>query len=200
MRKEKTKSMAKENRNKKHEEPEEISENRESVETPLESEIESEAEDPTVDLVAELARAKEKEETLMNALARERADFTNYRRLVETEKKNASDEYKISVLKKILPILDDMELAVRNRIRGDVELDEWAQGIELIARKYRSIVEGEGVKSSAAVGEPFDPRFHQAIAQEENPDAESGPILEGMSNGYILGERTLKTALVRVAA
>ncbi len=188
--------MTKKEKEKKHDESEEIPEIRDDIETASESA----AEDAAVDLAAELAKAKDKEETLMNALARERADFTNYRRLVETEKKNASDEYKIDVLKKILPILDDMELAVRNRIQGDVELDEWARGIELIARKYRSIIEGEGVKSSAAVGEPFDPRFHQAIAQEESPDAESGTILEVLSNGYILGERTIKTALVRVAA
>lgn len=188
--------MTEKENKKKHDDPEEIPEIQDGAElTP-----ESAPEDLTIDLVAELAKAKEKKETLVNALARERADFTNYRRLVETERKNASDDYKICVLKKILPILDDMELAIRNRVQGDEELDEWAQGIELIARKYRSIIEGEGVKSSAAVGEPFDPRFHQAIAQEENPDVESGTILEVLSNGYILGDRTLKTALVRVAA
>lgn len=153
-----------------------------------------------VDLIAELAQAREAEETLKNALARERADFTNFRRLVETEKKNSSDEYKVGMLRKMLPILDDLELALKNRMSGDAELDEWAQGIELIARKYRTIVEAEGVLPSAAVGETFDPRVHQAIGMEENPDYESGKIIEVLSNGYILGDRTLKTALVRVAA
>ena len=156
--------------------------------------------DEPVDLVAELAQAREAEETLKNALARERADFTNFRRLVEAEKKNASEEYKVGMLRKMLPILDDMELALKSRKSGDAELDEWAQGIELIARKYRTIVEAEGVLPSAAVGEVFDPRVHQAIGVEENPEFESGTIIEVLSNGYILGDRTLKTALVRVAA
>lgn len=153
-----------------------------------------------VDLVAELAKAREAEESLKNALTRERADFTNFRRLVETEKKNASEAYKIGMLCKMLPVLDDMELALKNRIAGDAELDEWAQGIELIARKYRTMVETEGVLPSAKVGDAFDPRFHQAIGVEENPDFESGMIIEVLSNGYILGDRTLKTAIVRVAA
>lgn len=193
--------MSKEHRKKMHEEnaPEDVK-----------PETEMNAQDPTddqetpagepVDLIAELAQAREAEETLKNALARERADFTNFRRLVEAEKKNASEEYKIGMLRKMLPILDDMELALKSRKSGDAELDEWAQGIELIARKYRTIVEAEGVLPSAAVGEVFDPRVHQAIGVEENPEFESGTIIEVLSNGYILGDRTLKTALVRVAA
>ena len=193
--------MSKEHRKKMHEEnaPEDVK-----------PETEMNAQDPTddqetpagepVDLIAELAQAREAEETLKNALARERADFTNFRRLVEAEKKNASEEYKVGMLRKMLPILDDMELALKSRKSGDAELDEWAQGIELIARKYRTIVEAEGVLPSAAVGEVFDPRVHQAIGVEENPEFESGTIIEVLSNGYILGDRTLKTALVRVAA
>ena len=166
----------------------------------LEEEGSGESDVELVDLVAELAKAREEAETLRNALTRERADFTNYRRLVENEKNSAGNEYRISMLQKILPILDDLELAIRNRVQDGAEPDTWAEGIEMIARKYRALVEAEGVKPSAAVGEPFDPRFHQAISQEENPDVESGTILEVLSSGYILGDRALKTALVRVAA
>lgn len=193
--------MSKEHRKKMHEEnaPEDVKPETEMNAQELTDDPETPAGEP-VDLIAELAQAREAEETLKNALARERADFTNFRRLVEAEKKNASEEYKIGMLRKMLPILDDMELALKSRKSGDAELDEWAQGIELIARKYRTIVEAEGVLPSAAVGEVFDPRVHQAIGVEENPEFESGTIIEVLSNGYILGDRTLKTALVRVAA
>lgn len=193
--------MSKEHRKKMHAEnaPEDVKPETEMNAQELTDDPETPAGEP-VDLIAELAQAREAEETLKNALARERADFTNFRRLVETEKKNASEEYKIGMLRKMLPILDDMELALKSRKSGDAELDEWAQGIELIARKYRTIVEAEGVLPSAAVGEVFDPRVHQAIGVEENPEFESGTIIEVLSNGYILGDRTLKTALVRVAA
>lgn len=193
--------MSKEHRKKMHEEnaPEDVKPEMEMNAQELTDDPETPAGEP-VDLIAELAQAREAEETLKNALARERADFTNFRRLVEAEKKNASEEYKIGMLRKMLPILDDMELALKSRKSGDAELDEWAQGIELIARKYRTIVEAEGVLPSAAVGEVFDPRVHQAIGVEENPEFESGTIIEVLSNGYILGDRTLKTALVRVAA
>lgn len=193
--------MSKEHRKKMHAEnaPEDVKPETEMNAQELTDDPETPAGEP-VDLIAELAQARESEETLKNALARERADFTNFRRLVEAEKKNASEEYKIGMLRKMLPILDDMELALKSRKSGDAELDEWAQGIELIARKYRTIVEAEGVLPSAAVGEVFDPRVHQAIGVEENPEFESGTIIEVLSNGYILGDRTLKTALVRVAA
>mgnify|MGYP003362692786 FL=1 len=193
--------MSKEHRKKMHAEnaPEDVKPETEMNAQELTDDPETPAGEP-VDLIAELAQAREAEETLKNALARERADFTNFRRLVEAEKKNASEEYKIGMLRKMLPILDDMELALKSRKSGDAELDEWAQGIELIARKYRTIVEAEGVLPSAAVGEVFDPRVHQAIGVEENPEFESGTIIEVLSNGYILGDRTLKTALVRVAA
>lgn len=193
--------MSKEHRKKMHAEnaPEDVKPETEMNAQELTDDPETPAGEP-VDLIAELAQAREAEETLKNALARERADFTNFRRLVEAEKKNASEEYKIGMLRKMLPILDDMELALKSRKSGDAELDEWAQGIELIARKYRTIVEAEGVLPSASVGEVFDPRVHQAIGVEENPEFESGTIIEVLSNGYILGDRTLKTALVRVAA
>lgn len=193
--------MSKEHRKKMHAEnaPEDVKPETEMNAQELTDDPETPAGEP-VDLIAELAQAREAEETLKSALARERADFTNFRRLVEAEKKNASEEYKIGMLRKMLPILDDMELALKSRKSGDAELDEWAQGIELIARKYRTIVEAEGVLPSAAVGEVFDPRVHQAIGVEENPEFESGTIIEVLSNGYILGDRTLKTALVRVAA
>jgi molecular chaperone GrpE len=99
------------------------------------------------------------------------------------------------IIKKMLPVLDDMERALANRPDGD----SWANGMELIARKFQNILEAESVKRIEAAGQPFDPNFHEAISSEPNEDVESGYVIEVVQNGYMLGERVIRPAMVRVA-
>ena len=77
--------------------------------------------------------------------------------------------------------------------------DSWASGIELIARKLQNILESEGVKRIEAKGVEFDPNFHEAITHEPSDQVESEHIIDVIQNGYILGERVIRPALVRVA-
>jgi molecular chaperone GrpE len=79
------------------------------------------------------------------------------------------------------------------------EGDSWANGLELIARKFQNILDAEGVKRIEATGKPFDPNFHEAISSEPNDEVESGHVIEVMQNGYMLGERVIRPAMVRVA-
>jgi molecular chaperone GrpE len=72
-------------------------------------------------------------------------------------------------------------------------------GIELIAHKLRSVLEAEGIKRIEAEGKPFDPNFHEAISHEHNEDFESGYVISVAQNGYTLGEKVIRPALVRVA-
>ena len=99
------------------------------------------------------------------------------------------------IIKKVLPALDDLERALQNRPADDA----WASGIELIARKLQNILEAEGVKRIVAEGVAFDPNFHEAISHEPNNDVESGNVIAVVQNGYMLGERVIRPALVRVA-
>lgn len=123
------------------------------------------------------------------------ADFQNYRRRVEAEKSETYQNAVGSIIKRYLPILDDMERALAHR-PDDLA---WVDGVELIYRKLQSILEAEGLKRIEAEGLMFDPNFHEAILQEPVEGVESGRIITVMQNGYILGDRVIRPAQVRVA-
>lgn len=126
---------------------------------------------------------------------RSQADFQNYKRRVERDNEMTFASMKGDIVKKILPVLDDLERALNNRPADDA----WANGIELIARKFQNILDVEGIKRIEAAGAEFDPKFHEAISHEHNEDFESGQVIEVVQNGYMLGERVIRPALVRVA-
>lgn len=129
---------------------------------------------------------------------RERADFANYKRRVERDQQMLASNIKGEIVKKYLGVLDDLERAMKNRPSGG-EAEAWAGGIELIMRKIQGILESEGVKRIPAESQDFDPNRHEAITYEESPDHKGGEIIEVVQQGYMLGDRVLRPALVRVA-
>ncbi len=100
-----------------------------------------------------------------------------------------------NVLKRYLPVLDDMERALAAR-PADLA---WTNGIELIYRKLQTILENEGLKRIEAEGQPFNPNFHEALAQEPVEGVEPGTVIGVTLQGYMLGERVIRPAGVRVA-
>jgi len=123
------------------------------------------------------------------------ADFQNYRRRMEAEKAETYQTAIGSIIKRYLPILDDLERALASR-PADLA---WADGIELIYRKLQSILDAEGLKRIEAEGQMFDPHFHEAILQEPSENYTSGQIIAVVQNGYMLGDRVIRPAQVRVA-
>jgi molecular chaperone GrpE len=127
--------------------------------------------------------------------ARSQAEFQNYKKRLERDNELMYVSMKGDIIKKVLPALDDLERALQNRpVEGS-----WADGIELIARKLQNMLESEGVKKIEAVGTEFDPNFHEAISHEAADGAKSGFVIGVVQNGYMLGERVIRPALVRVA-
>jgi len=126
---------------------------------------------------------------------RSAADFQNYKKRVERDNEMMYASMKGDIIKKVLPALDDLERALQNRPTDDA----WANGIELIARKLQSILDVEGVKRIEAEGAEFNPIFHEAISHEPSDTVESGHVIAVTQNGYLLGERVIRPALVRVA-
>ena len=126
---------------------------------------------------------------------RTQADFQNYRKRIERDRESDQVSMKGEIIKKVLPALDDLERALQNRPADDA----WASGIELIARKLQNMLDLEGVKRIQAEGTEFDPKFHEAISHEHHEDFQSGHVIEVVQNGYMLGERVIRPALVRVA-
>lgn len=129
---------------------------------------------------------------------RSRADFANYKKRIEREQAELYQRTAGSILKRHLEIIDDLERALRNR-PGEGDGASWSEGIELVYRKLTNILESEGVKTMQTEGEMFDPNFHEAISSEDSPNHQSGEIIEAVQKGYLLGEKVLRPALVRVA-
>jgi molecular chaperone GrpE len=146
-------------------------------------------------LATQLAEAETKAEEYRDALQRERADFTNYRRRMEQENASMGRLATGTAIKKFLPVMDDLERALAHRPAGDI----WAEGIELVHRKFQSILEAEGITRIDAKGKPFDPNLHEAIMQEPSTEYEPGIVIEVLQQGYMHGERVLRPALVKVA-
>ena len=129
---------------------------------------------------------------------RERADFINYKKRIERDQIQKTRDITGEIIKKYLPVMDDIERALKAR-PAEAEGAKWAEGIELIYRKLSNIVENSGVERIEAEKTMFDPTIHEAITSEPSDEHESGEIIEVIQQGYKLGERVLRPALVRVA-
>jgi molecular chaperone GrpE len=146
----------------------------------------------------ELNEMRTKADEYLDGWQRARADFANYKKRVERDQAQVYQMAVGSIVKRYLEVLDDLERALNNRPASG-EGATWAEGIELVYRKLLAILEAEGVKQMDADGQFFDPNLHEAISQENSPEHESGQIIEVIKQGYLLGERVIRPALVRVA-
>ncbi|MBC8330861.1 MAG: nucleotide exchange factor GrpE [Anaerolineae bacterium] len=130
---------------------------------------------------------------------RERAEFANYKKRVDRERETTYKNAAGGVIKRFLPVMDDMERALKNRPpEGDGA--DWAEGIELIYRKLLAILEAEGIAPIEADGAMFDPHLHEAVMKTPSDEHETEQIIEVLQQGYRIGERVLRPATVVVAA
>ena len=173
-----------------------------------EPEVQAETKESVVseaDPAAEIAALREDLESLtvksqeyLDGWQRERAEFTNYKRRVDREREQAYQNAVGVIVRRYLEVLDDLERALKNR-PADGDGAAWAGGIDLIYRKLLASLEAEGVQQMDAEGQFFDPTQHEAISQEPSPEHESGQIIEVVKNGYVISDRILRPALVRIA-
>lgn len=147
---------------------------------------------------AELDKATKEAAVNMDGWQRERAEFVNYKKRIERENAQLRSNITGEVIKKYLVVMDDLDLAMSHRPTCD-EGTAWAQGIELIVRKLQTVIDGEGIERINQNKVQFDPSLHEAISNEDNPEFASGEVIEVVRQGYKLGERILRPAMVRVA-
>lgn len=143
-----------------------------------------------------LEEAESKASEYKDGWMRAQAEFQNYRKRIERDNEMVYASMKGDIIKKILPALDDLERALQNRPSNS---GAWVSGIELIQKKLSSILEAEGVKKIEAQGALFDPNYHEAISHEPAEGFQSGQVIAVVQSGYMLGERVIRPALVRVA-
>lgn len=140
---------------------------------------------------------RREKDALQERLLRTAAEFDNYRKRVDRDRRDQADATVADALEDLLPIMDNLELALRASAGEDV--DSYRKGVELIHRQMLELLRKRGVKSVDAVGADFDPRYHQAVAQEISAEHRDGEVMEELRRGYILGERLLRPAMVKVA-
>ncbi len=146
-------------------------------------------------LKSQLAELKTKAAESQDGWQRSLADFQNYKKRVDRDNEMLRVSMRGDLIKKALPVLDDLERAMQNRPADN----SWANGIDLIIRKFQNILDSEGVKRIEAKGAAFDPAFHEAISHEPSIEVASGHVIDVVQNGYMIGERVIRPALVRVA-
>jgi molecular chaperone GrpE len=161
----------------------------EQLKDPLRAEVES--------LRESLQEEKAKAEDYLKNWQRSQADFINYKRRMEQERVEQTKFANATLILKILPVLDDFERASASLSR-EVESPAWLEGINLIERKLRFILEQEGVTPIEALGKDFDPQLHEAVMFEEGTDPQHGVVVAELQKGYKLHDRVIRPAMVKV--
>jgi molecular chaperone GrpE len=158
----------------------------------------------TIDPAAEAAappdpaeELRRERDSLQDRLLRTAAEFDNFRKRIERERRE-HQEYAVSdVLREILPILDNFERAIEAPAERDT--DAYRKGIELIHKQMLDMLRKRGVTPVEALGADFDPNVHQAVIHEVSSAHREGEVMQELQRGYRLGERLLRPAMVKVA-
>lgn len=145
---------------------------------------------------AEVAQLKGERDQLVDRVARLQAEFENARKRAEREKTEFRDFATGNVVEQFLPVLDNFELALKSA--GSAE--QMRSGVELIVKQMEEVLRQMQVTSIPTVGEPFDPRVHEALGQVEREDLPDEHVAEEIRRGYKIRERLLRPAMVRVAS
>ena len=149
-------------------------------------------------LEQELAQEKEKAEEYLDQWRRTAAEFANYKKRSDKERASLTKTGNAALIMKLLPALDDFELA-ENAIPPELRDLSWVEGITLIGTKLQQILEQEGLSLIEAEGEPFDPNVHEAVVYQPSSEHEEGIVIEQLRRGYTFHDQVLRPTLVIVA-
>ena len=166
-----------------------------NVETAAEQ---AEAAAPPISVDDEAVAAAQKErDAYKEQFLRAVADFDNYRKRIERERRELSEYAAADVLLDLLPIIDNFERALQAPATGDTEA--FKRGIELIHKQMLDLLRKRGVSHIDAHGADFDPNVHQAVIHEPSEEHREGEVMEELQRGYKLGDRLLRPSMVKVA-
>ncbi len=165
----------------------------EAVKTPSRIELAERIES----LERELAEARARAEEHLHNWQRSAADFANYKRRTDEERLTATRFSTALLIGKLFAVLDDFDRALES-VPADAR-DPWIEGVQLVERKLRGVLESEGVTQIEALGRPFDPNLHEAVAHEQTTEHADNEVIGEVQRGYMLHDRVLRPSLVRVA-
>jgi molecular chaperone GrpE len=148
-------------------------------------------------LERELEDVRRSDEEHRNNWHRSAADFANYKRRNDEERMTLTQFSNAVLIGKLLGVLDDFDRALDN-VPAEAH-DPWVEGVRLTERKLRNVLESEGVTPIEAVGQPFDPNLHEAVAHEETAGHRDNEVIGEVQRGYRMHDRVIRPSLVRVA-
>ena len=164
----------------------------------IDDSIESSGKAEEESLEEQVKRLQNEAEEYLDGWQRARAEFANFKKRTQRENEHARERIAGEIITHFLGVNDDIERALAKAPETD-DFQEWTLGIELIHQKLQALFDAEGVELIDAEGERFDPNFHEAVSFEESDDHEEGLIIDITQPGYMMGERVLRPAMVRVA-
>ena len=148
--------------------------------------------------VADADELQRQRDDFYDRLLRKTAEFDNYRKRVERDRQSMAEAVAADVVRDLLPLVDDLERALKAETGGE-GAEAYRKGVELIHRQLLDILRKRGVRPIEALGTDFDPHFHQAIAHEPAEGRRDGEVIEEFGRGYMLGDRLIRPAIVKVA-
>ena len=146
---------------------------------------------------SELDELRRDKDALQDRLLRTAAEFDNYRKRIERDRRDYADGVIADALVDLLPIIDDLERALQTPAADDA--GAFRKGVELIHRQMLELLRKRGVKAIEATGQDFDPRFHESVMSESSSVHREGEVIAELRRGYVLGDRLLRPAMVKVA-
>ena len=129
------------------------------------------------------------------------ADYQNLQKEVASRRAELVSMSEQQILEEFIPVYDNFKSAFRSKdnLEWSKEQNNWVTGIQYIMKQFGDVLKAHNVEEIKTAGEKFDPKFHEAVGEEEDEKFESGSIIRELQSGYVMGGRVVKTAKVIIA-
>lgn len=175
-------------------EAEEVLEGQEAAESA------KEGNEPEVEVIdSEALKFKELAEENEKRYLRTQADFDNFRRRTQKEKEDLAKYATTKLITELVPVIDNFERAMASA-DANADVESFVKGVNMIFRQLDGVLQAEGLTVMKTVGEPFNPEFHQAVMQVESDEYEEGIVVEELQKGYMIKDKVLRPAMVKVSS
>lgn len=163
----------------------------------IEQEPSSDGNDESVKALEEkLTKLQQEKDDLYNKLLRIQAEYDNFKKRTQKEKQSELKYKSQDIVNELLPAIDNFERALQVEVSD--ETASFVEGMTMVYRQIKDALKSQGVEEIESVGKEFDPNIHHAVMQVEDEEQESNIILEEMQKGYMLKDRVIRPAMVKV--
>jgi molecular chaperone GrpE len=152
---------------------------------------------PAPSVSSELGDLQRERDDYKDRLLRKSAEFDNYRKRIERERREQADQSVVDLLQDLLLIVDDFDRALT--VDAGDSASAYRKGVELIHGKLHDLLRKQGITPIVSLGADFDPNLHQAVVHEESPEHREGEVIGELRKGYMMNDRLLRPAMVKVA-